>query len=144
MRGADLILHDLEALAHTLPEMGMADIEAEPYVLEMRCADDLLQAVGSGDLVGNVLYQHGDPDRLGKNAEVLERGDRIFHLAWLPLLFRYAEVLDQEPERRLLSKLNGALNFIHCRHAFSLVIVDDVHLGRHVTSVVRLAIQRRV
>jgi hypothetical protein len=67
--------------------MGVAYIEAEPYVFEMGGPDDLLQPIGSSNLIVYVLNQHRHSKRLGEETKVLQGGDGILHFAGIPLLF---------------------------------------------------------
>ncbi len=52
---------------------------------------------------------------------MLERTDRRFLLMLVGFFVAHPDVLNQEMERRLLSDLNGPLDFIHGRDAMPLL-----------------------
>ena len=64
----------------------MADIEAEADILKVGGAENLLQPVGLGNLVGDIFDQNRDSEGLGEYAQMFERSDGKFHLSRLPLL----------------------------------------------------------
>src|SRR5436853_2402399 len=144
MRRANLIFHGLEAGAYTLSKMGVPDVEAKSYVVKMCGVEDLLQAVGFGDLVGNILHQHRNSQWLGEYAQVLESGNRELHLARLPLLFRYTEMLDKEAEGCMFSQLDSSLRFVHSCNPRALIVVDQIHDRSHMASVIGLRVDGRV
>src|SRR5215813_10932161 len=53
-------------------------------------------------------------------------------------------MLHEEPERRVLGELDGSFGLVHSRDALAFVVIDKVHYRRHMTSVVGLAVDRRV
>src|SRR5947209_17782814 len=102
MGGANPLLHCVEARAHTITEMGVAYIEAEPYIFEMGGSDDLLQPIRSSNLIVYVLKQHRHSQRLGKKVQVLQGSDGILHFAGIPLLLSDSQMLNQEAKGSLL------------------------------------------
>ncbi len=109
-------------------EVGVTDIEADAYVVEVAHADDLEEMFGSGDLVLKILEQDADAEGMREGFEMLDSGEGIFEDANVPGIILVAEVEDDGLDGELLSGLEGAFDLVHGVDATGFFGVNEVEV----------------
>src|SRR5690349_16918636 len=96
MCGADVVLHHLEAYAHTVRNVSVADIEAKSDVGEVSHVQKLSEFLSRRKLIGDIFEQQSHSQRLGEGAQMLDcRHGRVKLCRRVALVGR-AQMLDQE------------------------------------------------
>lgn len=113
-------------------EVGVAEIEADAYVVEVAYADDLEEVLGGRDLVLEIFEEDADAERMGEGFEVLDGGEGVLESAGVPEVVLVAEVEDDGLDGELLGGLEGALDLVHGVDAAGLFGVDEVQVGSYV------------
>src|SRR5215469_311387 len=113
MGGADVRLGGFESFGDVAHDVGVAEVEADPDIVEVAGVNELGQFFGRGKFVGNVFEQDADAERLGKGAQVLDGGHGGFEFAIVERLVGRAQVLHEVAERDLLGDFEGALDLVH-------------------------------
>src|SRR5215510_5208856 len=121
-----MLFHHLKAHANTVREVGMANVEAESDIREMRNVQEFGQPFCRREFIGNVLEQHRDSKRLGEGAQVLDSSHRRIKLCRREALMRLPQMLNEEAEWEMLCNLDGALDFIHGLDTHPLFRIDNV------------------
>ncbi len=113
-------------------EVGVAEVEADAYVVEVAYTDDLEEVLGSGDLVLEVFEEDADTEGMGEGFEVLDGGEGVLKGAGVPEVVLVAEVEDDGLDGELLGGFEGALDLVHGVDAVGLFGVDEVEIGCYV------------
>jgi hypothetical protein len=113
-------------------EVGVAEVEADTYVVEVAYTDDLEEMLGGGDLVLEVFEEDADAEGMGEGFEVLDGSEGVLERTGVPEVVLVAEVEDDGLDGELLGGFEGALDLVHGVDAAGLFGVDEVEIGGYV------------
>ena len=130
MCGADVVLHHVESFAHRAGDVGVAGIEAESDVVKVRRVHQFIEPLGRGDLIGDILQQQGNAQRLGEGAQMLHRSHGGIEFARIETFLGVAQVLHQETEGKRFRHFQRPLDFVHGLDLALAVGLDHVD-GSH-------------
>ncbi len=86
-------------------EVGVADVEADSYAVEVAYIENFEDVLGRGDVVLQVLDEDADAEGMGEGFEVLDGGEGVFEGAGVPGVVFVAEVEDAGRDGDLLGGL---------------------------------------
>ena len=126
--GADSLLHQIEFVFDAQVNVGVAGIEAVA-VVEVGDAEEVVEALGAGEFVGDVFQQDFDAALAGEEVELFEGTEGGFEFAVVVLFAADADVLDGEGTGDLFGDFEGALDFVDRGDALDLLRFGDVDDG---------------
>jgi hypothetical protein len=94
-------------------DVRVAEVEADPYGIQMADAEYFEQVVGGGGLAEQVLDQEADAEGMGEGAEVFKCGDGVFQRTGRPAVFALAEVEDEIAKGNELGGFEGTPDLVH-------------------------------
>ena len=144
VRRADVVLEDSEGFRNAAHHVGVAAIEADSDIVEVHGMDELDEAIGRREFVGNVFEQHPHPERLGEGAQMLDGGHCRFELLIVKSLVWVADVLHEKAIRNIFGDFKRALDLIHGLDAFGAVGRGNVDGGRTGAAPFVVGVQGRV
>src|SRR3954468_5298940 len=99
MSGANAILQDFHYCSNSLPEVSMAEVEADSNVAEMASVQDLHNPFRLRNFILHILDQKIDAHWPGEGLKVLNRGQGVLKSARAPQVFPVTQVNDKIFER---------------------------------------------
>jgi hypothetical protein len=113
-------------------EVGVAEVEADAYVVEVAYADDLEEMLGGSDFVLEIFEEDADAEGMREGFEMLDGGEGVLEGAGVPEVVLVAEVEDDGLDGELLGGLESALDLVHGVDAAGLFGIDEVEIGSYV------------
>ena len=121
-------------------EVGVADVEADAYAVEVADVEDFEDVLGGGDFVLEIFDEDADAEGVGEGFEVLDGGEGVFEGAGVPGVVLVAEVEDAGGDGDLLGGLEGALDLVHGGDAVGFFRVDEIDVGGDVAGPLGVAV----
>ena len=126
MRGPNQVLKRLKGVYHTRSHVRVPNIETHSDISEVRGVQQLHQAFGRRQIVGDILHHHLHAQRLRKCAQMLQRCHGGFNLLSARALAAYANMLHQKLKRGMFGDFDGPLDLVHCGNSVAFFYRRDI------------------
>ena len=109
MGGLDVRTQDLKCFRHAAHQMSMAEIETDANVGEMRSLDEFNKFIRRRQVIWDVFKENAHAERLGKSAQVFDRGHRGFKFVLVERIVAHTQVLNEKTKWNLLGNFSARL-----------------------------------